>query len=85
VPTFRTSDGVNLSYLQEGRGRPVVLIHGYTAPAAAWALTTDALVATGYGVRVRPTLARGSRRLRFSVSGWRGTAVTSASSSSISV
>jgi non-heme chloroperoxidase len=50
VPTFRTSDGVNLSYLQEGRGRPVVLIHGYTAPAAAWALTTDALVATGYRV-----------------------------------
>jgi non-heme chloroperoxidase len=50
VPTFRTSDGVNLSYFEEGRGRPVVLIHGYTAPAAAWALTTDALVAAGYRV-----------------------------------
>ena len=26
------------------------LIHGYPAPAAAWALTTDALVAAGYRV-----------------------------------
>jgi non-heme chloroperoxidase len=50
VSTFCTSDGVNLNYVEEGRGRPVVLIHGYTAPAAAWALTTDALVAAGYRV-----------------------------------
>jgi non-heme chloroperoxidase len=50
VPTFRTNDGVNLSYVEEGQGRPVVLIHGYTAPAAAWALTTDALVTAGYRV-----------------------------------
>jgi non-heme chloroperoxidase len=50
VPTFRTSDGVNLSYVEESHGRPVVLIHGYTAPAAAWALTTDALVSAGYRV-----------------------------------
>ena len=50
MPIFRTSDGVNLSYLEEGRGRLVVLIHGYTAPAAAWALTADALVAAGYRV-----------------------------------
>ena len=35
MPTFRTNDGVNLSYVEEGQGRPVVLIHGYTAPAAA--------------------------------------------------
>jgi pimeloyl-ACP methyl ester carboxylesterase len=50
MPTFRTSDGVNLSYIEEGDGHPVVLIHGFTAPAAAWALTTDALVADGYRV-----------------------------------
>ena len=50
MPTFRTSDGVNLSYIEEGDGHPVVLIHGFTAPAAAWALTTDALVAGGYRV-----------------------------------
>jgi pimeloyl-ACP methyl ester carboxylesterase len=30
--------------------RLVVLIHGYTAPAAAWASTTDALVNAGYRV-----------------------------------
>jgi non-heme chloroperoxidase len=50
MPTFRTSDGVHLSYTEQGYGQPVVLIHGFTAPAAAWALTTDALVASGYRV-----------------------------------
>ena len=50
MPTFRTSDGVDLSYVEDGQGHPVVLIHGYAAPAAAWALTTDALVAAGYRV-----------------------------------
>ena len=47
---FRSSDGVTLSYLDEGQGRLIVLVHGYTAPAAAWALTSDALVASGYRV-----------------------------------
>ena len=50
MPTFRTSDGVPLSYTDEGSGHPVVLIHGYTAPAAAWALTSDALRPAGYRV-----------------------------------
>jgi non-heme chloroperoxidase len=50
MPTFRTSDGANLSYTEQGDGHPVVLIHGFTAPAAACALTTDALVAGGYRV-----------------------------------
>jgi non-heme chloroperoxidase len=85
VPTFRTSDGVNLSYVKEGRGRPVVLIHGYTAPAAAWALTTDALVAAGYRVIAFDRRSHGESETPVSVSGWRGMAVTSASSSSISV
>jgi non-heme chloroperoxidase len=66
VPTFRTSDGVNLSHVEEGQGRPVVLIHGYTAPAAAWALTTDALVVAGYRVIAFDRRSHGSRRLRFS-------------------
>ena len=39
---------MNLSYVEDGQGHPVVLIQGYTAPAAAWALTTEALVAAGY-------------------------------------
>ena len=30
------------------RGSPVVLVHGYTAPAASWALTVDALLDAGY-------------------------------------
>ncbi len=48
MPTFRTTDDVTLSYSDEGEGRPVVLVHGFTAPAAAWALTVDALVADGH-------------------------------------
>ena len=50
MATFLTTDGVNLSYTDEGAGRPVVLIHGYTAPATAWALTVDALLAAGHRV-----------------------------------
>ena len=48
MPAFRTSDDVTLSYTDDGDGRPVVLIHGFTAPATGWALTTDALLANGY-------------------------------------
>ena len=48
MPTFRTTDDVTLAYTDEGQGRPVVLVHGYTAPAASWALTVDALLDAGY-------------------------------------
>ncbi len=50
MPTFRTGDDVTLSYTDEGEGPPVVLIHGYAAPASAWVLTVDALLAAGYRV-----------------------------------
>ena len=48
MPTFRTTDDVTLAYTDEGEGRPVVLVHGYTAPASSWALTVDALLEAGY-------------------------------------
>ena len=48
MPTFRTTDDVTLAYTDEGEGRPVVLVHGFTAPASSWALTVDALLAAGY-------------------------------------
>ena len=48
MPTFRTTDDVTLAFTDEGQGRPVVLVHGYTAPATAWALTVDALLAAGH-------------------------------------
>ena len=79
MPTFRTSDGVNVSYTEEGDGHPVVLIHGFTAPAAAWALTTDALVASGYRVIAFTDARMATPRHRSSDSGWRGMAATSAS------
>jgi pimeloyl-ACP methyl ester carboxylesterase len=47
---FTTNDGIGLHYTDAGSGRPVVLVHGYAAPAVAWALTEDALVAAGYRV-----------------------------------
>ena len=53
---FTTNDGVGLHYTdsgpktQSGPGRPVVLVHGYTAPATAWALTEDALLDAGHRV-----------------------------------
>ena len=37
-----------LAYTDEGEGRPVVLVHGFTAPASSWALTVDALLDAGY-------------------------------------
>ena len=48
MPTFRTTDDVTLAFTDEGQGRPVVLVHGYTAPATAWVLTVDALLAAGH-------------------------------------
>src|ERR1051325_11629130 len=45
---FTSTDGVRLSHTDEGTGHPVVLIHGYTAPASAWVLTVDALTAAGH-------------------------------------
>ena len=50
MPTFTTSDHVQLSYTDEGSGPLVVLIAGYCAPATSWALTQDALVDAGYRV-----------------------------------
>lgn len=50
MPSFRTGDGVRLAYEDAGDGPVVVLVNGYCAPATAWVLTTDALVAAGYRV-----------------------------------
>jgi non-heme chloroperoxidase len=48
VPEIRTTDGVRLWASDEGSGPPVVLVAGYTAPAASWALQVDALTSAGY-------------------------------------
>ncbi|HEY0373599.1 MAG TPA: alpha/beta hydrolase [Amnibacterium sp.] len=50
MPSFRTGDGVRLAFEDAGNGPVVVLINGYCAPATAWILTTDALLAAGYRV-----------------------------------
>jgi non-heme chloroperoxidase len=50
MPTFTTTDDVTLAYTDQGEGRPVVLVHGFTAPATAWVLTGDALLAAGHRV-----------------------------------
>jgi non-heme chloroperoxidase len=48
VPEILTSDGVRLRASDDGAGPPVVLLAGYTAPAASWAFQVDALVGAGY-------------------------------------
>ena len=80
MPTFRTTDDVTLAYTDEGKGRPVVLVHGYTAPAASWALTVDALLAAGYRAIAFDRRAHGESETPPTASGWRATGATSASS-----
>ena len=50
MPTITTSDGIRLRYVDEGAGRPVVLLAGFCAPLETWELQRRALLATGYRV-----------------------------------
>ncbi|WP_226344669.1 alpha/beta fold hydrolase [Agilicoccus flavus] len=50
MPRFRTTDGVDLAYTDEGAGTPVVLVAGFTAPATTWHVTQRALLGAGYRV-----------------------------------
>jgi pimeloyl-ACP methyl ester carboxylesterase len=50
MPSITTSDGVNLHYTDRGDGACVVLVAGFTAPAASWALQERALCDAGYRV-----------------------------------
>jgi len=38
---FRTSDGINIHYLEAGSGRPIVFIPGWTMPAWIWQKQID--------------------------------------------
>jgi non-heme chloroperoxidase len=48
--TMTTSDGVTLSYDDEGDGRPVVLLHGYSGSRANWEFQRAALLGAGHRV-----------------------------------
>jgi pimeloyl-ACP methyl ester carboxylesterase len=50
MPTISTSDGVQLHYTDDGDGRPVVLIAGFSAPAESWEFQRRALLAEGHRV-----------------------------------
>jgi non-heme chloroperoxidase len=50
MATITTSDGVDLHYTDDGRGVPVVLIAGFTAPLESWELQRRALLAAGFRV-----------------------------------
>lgn len=46
--TITTSDGVTLVYDDEGEGRPVVLLHGYSGRRANWEFQREAVLEAGY-------------------------------------
>ena len=50
--TFESHDGINISYYDEGKGDPVLLIHGFINTADSWYSTPlkDSLLANGYRV-----------------------------------
>ena len=51
-PEIRSTDGVLLNHLESGdpRGRPVVLVAGFKAPATSWKPQLAALENAGYRV-----------------------------------
>jgi len=47
---LRTDDGVKLGYSDQGKGIPVILMAGYSAPATAWYREEKTLLKHGYRV-----------------------------------
>src|ERR1700712_2099055 len=62
MPTLDTAT-LSINYTDAGRGRPVILLHGWPDAARGWATISDSLVGAGYRVLI-PDL-RGSGRTRF--------------------
>ena len=52
MPEFTASDGARLNYLESGdpKGRPVLLVAGFKAPATSWKPQFAALEKAGYRV-----------------------------------
>lgn len=78
MPQITTNDGVTLHVTDTGPadGLTVVLLAGFTAPAASWAFQVDALTAAATA-RCAWTAARtGCPRHRRTATGWPGTART---------
>lgn len=48
--TITTRDGTRLACLDQGAGRPIVLIHGWSLSSAIWTLQTDWLASQGLRV-----------------------------------
>jgi non-heme chloroperoxidase len=71
-----TSDGVTLRFTDTGTGPAVVLVAGYTAPAASWALQVDALTAAGYRAVCLDRRSHGLSTRPRTATGWPATART---------
>lgn len=50
MPFIPAADGTNLYYTDWGKGRPVVLIHGWPLAGPSWSAQATALVEAGYRV-----------------------------------
>lgn len=51
---FKTSDGINIHYLEAGHGRPIVFIPGWTMPAWIWQKQIDELSKRYHVIAVDP-------------------------------
>lgn len=52
MPRFPARDGVDLAYRDLGRGRPLVLLHGFTSTSAVWIHNGLATMLAAHGHRV---------------------------------
>jgi non-heme chloroperoxidase len=52
--SFKTSDGVNIHYLEAGSGRPIVFIPGWTMPAWIWQKQIDEFSKKHHVIAVDP-------------------------------
>ena len=52
--SFKTSDGINIHYLESGSGRPIVFIPGWTMPAWIWQKQIDEFSKKYHVVAVDP-------------------------------
>jgi non-heme chloroperoxidase len=60
MKVFKTSDGIDLAYSDEGEGNPVIFIAGYRASRHTWSMQTKLFVELGFRVLTLDRRSQGS-------------------------